>query len=101
MPKRINLTLSDDAIARLQDVPYHLRGAHVSALIVGAPLWEQSREKPRCKCGLELSSRVLAEHGLWAADDSDVTAYKGRQQPAHDVIAGNGKRLRVGACHVL
>lgn len=100
MPKRLTLTLSDEAAALLQEqVPYHSRGAYVSGLI------EADRARTatasgarRCKCGQELDRRLYFEQGIWAANGADLAAYRARQQPAHDVIAGTGKRLRVGAC---
>ena len=100
MSKRLMFTLSDEAIALLTDrVPYHSRGAYVSALILadrGRTL-DLERGK-RCKCGLALPVQLYAEHGIWAASVTDLATYRAGQQPAHDVIAGTGKRVRVGAC---
>src|SRR3954463_16680464 len=97
MPKRINLTLSDEAAAVLAAAPYHSRGAYVSGLIT-ADSGRGLTARRRCKCGLELPQRVYFDYGIWAADTDDIETYRARQQPAHDVIAGTGKRLRVGAC---
>src|SRR4051812_36710429 len=99
MPKRINLTLSDEAAAVLAAVPYHSRGAYVSALLAADRGQGAGAAGARhCKCGLELDKRLYFEQGAWAAGADDIAAYRARQQPAHDVIAGTGKRLRVGAC---
>src|SRR5690349_13671502 len=98
MPKRLTFTLSDEAADLLQNqVPYHSRGAYVSALIL-ADRGQSIAGAKRCKCGLVLSSRVYFEQGVWAADLADLAAYRAHQPPAHDVISGTGKRLRVGAC---
>ncbi len=97
MPKRLTLTLSDEAAAMLQDqVPYHSRGAYVSELILAAG-GRQSTDKPRCRCGVELSGLVYFEHGIWAADAGDLASYRAHERPQHDVVAGTGKRLRLGA----
>jgi hypothetical protein len=95
MPKRINLTLSDEAAAILQGVPYHSRGAFVSTLIEAAGP-RPSIERPHCRCGQELSQRLYFEQGVWATDEADLAAYRAHQQPQHDVVAGTGKRLRLG-----
>lgn len=99
MPKRINLTLSDEAAAVLAGLPFHSRGAYVSGLVLadrGRAL-ELERVK-HCRCGLALSSRVYADTGIWAASAGDIGAYKTRGAPEHDVIASTGKRLRKGTC---
>jgi hypothetical protein len=96
MPKRLTLTLSDEAAALLQEqIPYHNRGAYVSELILVAG-GRQDGGKPRCRCGVELDQRVYFEHGVWAATADDLRAYRERRKPAHDVVAGTGKRLRLG-----
>lgn len=100
MSKRLTFTLSDEAAALLQGrVSYHSRGAYISALILAdrGHTFDAERGK-RCKCGLELPGQIYREHGVWAASLEDLATYHARQQPAHDVIAGTGKRLRVGAC---
>jgi hypothetical protein len=98
MSKRLTFTLSDEAAALVQDrVPYHSRGAYVSALIL-ADRGQSIAGAKRCKCGLVLAARVYFEQGVWAADSDDLAAYRAHQPPAHDVISGTGKRLRVGAC---
>lgn len=65
------------------------------------PRQEQEQERASlCKCGQPLSNRVYFDTAVWALDMADYEAYKAHKQPAHDVIAGNGRRLRIGACEL-